>query len=201
MTGSIAPVLLAGWADATLTAVDDVRLSKFLSLVLRHDPAVIGVSLDSAGWIDIDELAAAFRRRGHDITTEAIERVVIGNDKRRFTLDEVTRRIRANQGHSIPVDLGLSPRRPPAILFHGTARRKVDQILSQGLHRAARHAVHLSPDVVTAAQVGARRGPHAVLRVDAEAMYAAGHEFQLSDNGVWLVAAVPAAYLSTHTPD
>jgi putative RNA 2'-phosphotransferase len=176
--------------------VDDVRLSKFLSLVLRHRPAVIGVSLDSRGWIDVDELAVAFTQRGHDITAAAIERVVRSNDKRRFTLDAATNRIRANQGHSIPVDLGLSPRRPPRILFHGTARRNVDQILSTGLHKAARHAVHLSADAATAAQVGARRGEHVVLRVDSRAMYAAGHEFQMSDNGVWLVEAVPAAYLS-----
>ncbi len=182
--------------DETLAPVDDVRVSRFLSLVLRHQPSVVGVRLDPGGWIDVDELVAAFEAGGQRITRADVECVVDNNDKQRFTIDPTLDRIRASQGHSFAVDLGLSRRQPPESLFHGTASSSVEQILRQGIHRASRHAVHLSPDEATATAVGARRGRHTVLRVDAERMHADGHEFTVSANGVWLVEAVPGEYLA-----
>jgi putative RNA 2'-phosphotransferase len=180
----------------TLTYVDQRRLSKLLSLVLRHRPAAAGVRLDASGWVDVDRLVAGLSERGRTVTRADVERVVATNDKRRFTLDPARNRIRANQGHSVPVDLGLEPQRPPRQLFHGTQRASVEKILREGLHRAGRHAVHLSVDEVTAARVGARRGPSAVLRVGSDQMHADGHRFTVSANGIWLVEAVPPRYLT-----
>jgi putative RNA 2'-phosphotransferase len=179
----------------TRRADSDRRLSKLLSLVLRHDPSVVHLSLDPGGWADLDELVAGIQERRPGVTRADIERVVATNDKDRFALDEPRNRIRANQGHSVPVDLGLPRRRPPAVLFHGTVQASVDRILREGLNRRSRHAVHLSPDPATAARVGARRGRPAVLRVDAARMQTDGNEFSVSDNGVWLVGAVPPEYL------
>jgi putative RNA 2'-phosphotransferase len=176
-------------------ADSDRRLSKLLSLVLRHDPSVVGLSLDPGGWVDLDALVAGVRERRPGVTRADVERVVATNDKQRFALDATQNRIRANQGHSLAVDLGLPPRRPPAVLFHGTVAGNVAGILREGLHRRSRHAVHLSPDQATAARVGARRGPPTVLRVDAARMHTDGYGFSVSDNGVWLVEAVPPEYL------
>jgi putative RNA 2'-phosphotransferase len=180
----------------TLNADNDRRLSTVLSLVLRHDPSVVGISLDPGGWVDLDELVAGIQERRPGVTRADIERVVATNDKQRFALDETRNRIRANQGHSVLVDLGLPRRRPPAVLFHGTVEANVARILREGLNRRSRHAVHLSPDRATAARVGARRGRPAVLRVDAERMHTDGYEFSVSANGIWLVEAVPLEYLS-----
>jgi putative RNA 2'-phosphotransferase len=177
--------------------VDDRRASKLLSLVLRHDPGRIGVALDRAGWIDVDVLLAALGHYGQPIAPEQLARVVQTSDKQRFALDESGTRIRANQGHSVAVDLGLSPSIPPDRLFHGTPRGNLDSIMREGLLPKQRHAVHLSRDVETAHRVGARRGPHVVLVIDARAMHADGHSFTVSANGVWLVPTVPARYLST----
>jgi putative RNA 2'-phosphotransferase len=173
----------------------DRRLSKLLALVLRHDPSAVGLRLDSGGWVDLDELVAGIRERRPGVTRADVERVVATNDKQRFALDATQNRIRANQGHSVAVDLGLPRRRPPAVLFHGTVAASVAGILREGLHRGTRHAVHLSPDRATAARVGARRGRPAVLRVDAARTHSDGYEFSVSDNGVWLVEAVPSEYL------
>ncbi|HVM26966.1 MAG TPA: RNA 2'-phosphotransferase [Mycobacteriales bacterium] len=176
--------------------MDARRVSKRLSYVLRHAPQSVGVELDEAGWVDVDVLLDAVGRHGLRLTRAELDAVVAGSDKQRFALDPAGRRIRASQGHSVPVDLGYGPASPPAELFHGTPVRNVPAIMREGLRPGNRHAVHLSPDVATAAAVGARRGAHAVLRVDAAAMAAGGHVFQVSANGVWLVAAVPPRYLS-----
>ncbi len=170
-----------------------VAVSKRLSYVLRHDPASIGISLDAAGWVQVDRLLEGLRRHGLALTRAELEQVVERNDKRRFALDGD--RIRANQGHSVPVDLGLAPMTPPAALFHGTARAHLPSIVEHGLRPGRRHDVHLSVDEATARRVGARHGAPAVLLVDAAAMHRAGHEFRRSANGVWLTAAVPAGYL------
>lgn len=180
---------------ATLSDVDDVRLSKLLSLVLRHDPGRIGVSLDSAGWISVPTLLAALAEHGYDVSRERLAHVVARSDKQRFVLDEGTNRIRANQGHSVPVDLGLPPSHPPTVLYHGTPVRNVESILREGLVPKGRHAVHLSADQVTAHRVGARRGAHVVLAINASAMHRDGHTFFVSANGVWLTESVPARYL------
>ena len=172
-----------------------VRLSKFLSRVLRHDPASIGLTLDAQGWADVDALLSGAKRAGVPLTPELLQRVVAENDKQRFSLSADGRRIRANQGHSIPVDLGLAPRRPPAHLYHGTADRFVDSIRRDGLRPQRRNHVHLSPDAATATRVGARHGRPVVLVIEAERLHADGHVFYLAENGVWLTDRVPPEYI------
>jgi putative RNA 2'-phosphotransferase len=170
--------------------VDVVRLSKRLSFVLRHRPDIVGLALDDAGWVDVDELLDALRLSRADL-----EHVVATNDKQRFAFDESGTRIRASQGHSRPVDLGYSAQRPPDEVFHGTVGRFLPAILEEGLRPGRRHAVHLSPDVATARTVGGRRGRPVILRIDAAALHADGRSFTRSANGVWLVDAVPPSYL------
>lgn len=171
------------------------RLSKRLSLVLRHDPASVGLTLDPAGWVRVDDLLEALRTADVDVSRAALDEVVRTSDKQRFAFDGTGTRIRAQQGHSVPVDLGLDPEDPPAVLWHGTVDRFLGAILAEGLAPRQRHHVHLSPDVATARVVGARRGAPVLLRVDAAAMAADGHVFRCSGNGVWLVDAVPPRYL------
>jgi putative RNA 2'-phosphotransferase len=178
--------------------VDDRRLvktSKYLSKHLRHQPERLGLTLDDGGWVDVDELLAACAAHGFALTRAELEEVVARNDKRRFAFDPSRSLIRASQGHSVEVDLGLDAVPPPAELFHGTNERSVDDILRDGLDRRGRHHVHLSPDVATATRVGGRRGRPVVLAVDAARMAAEGHAFYRSVNGVWLTDAVPPGYL------
>lgn len=170
-----------------------VRLSKYLAKHLRHEPERIGITLDAQGWVPVAELMAAAARHGFPFTRDELAAVVAGNDKQRYALDGD--RIRANQGHSVPVDLDLPPAVPPAHLFHGTVARSMAAIREEGLRPMSRHAVHLSPDRETATRVGARRGKPVVLTVDAGAMHRAGHVFQVSANGVWLTSRVPAPFL------
>ncbi len=174
--------------------MDDLKASKKLSYVLRHAPESIGITLDGAGWVPVTELLAALAARGWGVAPEQLERVVASSDKQRFALSDG--RIRANQGHSVPVQLGLPPSTPPAELFHGTVSRALPAIWAEGLARGNRHHVHLSPDRETALRVGARRGRPVVLTVAAGPMAADGHLFYRTANGVWLASAVPARYLS-----
>lgn len=171
--------------------------SKFLSFVLRHEPGAIGVTLNTEGWLAIDDLIDGAARYGRQLDRALIEAVVAGNDKKRFALSEDGRRIRAVQGHST-ASVALNHREaiPPAVLYHGTATRFLDAIREQGLRPSARHHVHLSADEATAVGVGKRHGKPLVLRVDAAAMQAQGLRFYLSENGVWLTDAVPAMYLT-----
>jgi putative RNA 2'-phosphotransferase len=171
--------------------VDVVRISKRLSFVLRHRPDSIGLTLDDAGWVDVDDLLGALADAGLRLTRAELDAVVAGNDKQRFAVDASRTRIRASQGHSVPVALGYRPATPPAELFHGTVERFLPAILTEGLRSGRRHAVHLSPDVATARAVGGRRGRPVTLRVDAAAMVADGSLFTCSANGVWLTDAVP----------
>ncbi|MFF4650130.1 RNA 2'-phosphotransferase [Streptomyces sp. NPDC001380] len=173
-----------------------VRASKFLSRVLRHDPAAAGVELDPAGWVEVEVLLAALARHGRPLTRDQLDHVVASNDKRRFAYSEDGLRIRASQGHSVAVDLGLPPADPPPVLYHGTTGRTLGAVLREGLRPMSRQDVHLSADRATAVRVGSRRGRPVVLVVDAAAMAAAGHVFRVSANGVWLAAAVPPQYLS-----
>lgn len=172
-----------------------VRISKFLSRHLRHQPGRISLRLDEHGWVPVEELLDACRRSGLPLTRPELDEVVRRNDKQRFALDEAGTRIRASQGHSIPIDLGLAPQPPPPILYHGTGQRAVPAILKQGLLRMKRHHVHLSPDVETARRVGARHGPPAIFAIDAAAMAVEGVPFYRSANGVWLVEHVPPRFL------
>lgn len=173
-----------------------VRLSKWLSLRLRHDPAAIGLALDSAGWAAVQDLITASARHGMRFDRAALETVVAQNNKRRFEFDEPGARIRARQGHSIEVDLGYADATPPGLLYHGTATRFLPAIWRAGLRPMSRHDVHLSADVETAQAVGGRHGKSVVLTVDATAMAAQGHTFRVTGNGVWLTAEVPPRYLS-----
>ncbi|MDQ0832084.1 putative RNA 2'-phosphotransferase [Streptomyces achromogenes] len=170
-----------------------VKVSKYLSKHLRHQPERIGLTLDEAGWVEIDELISACSAHGFRFTREELDHVVAANDKKRFAIDGT--RIRASQGHSVEVDLGLEPAVPPSYLYHGTVARSLDAIRAEGLRPMNRHDVHLSADRETATRVGARRGRPVVLSVDAGAMHQDGHVFHLSANGVWLTKAVPPQYL------
>jgi putative RNA 2'-phosphotransferase len=172
-----------------------VEISKFLSLVLRHKPQAIGITLDAEGWVAVDELLAAAGRHGQAITRQQLQEVVATNDKKRFSFSPDGQRIRANQGHSVDVDLGLAPCNPPELLYHGTVRRFLDSIRAKGLLRGSRRHVHLSLDQETAARVGQRRGRPVVLVIEAGRMHRDGHPFYQSENGVWLTEAVPPEYL------
>ncbi|MFJ8645223.1 RNA 2'-phosphotransferase [Streptomyces sp. NPDC093546] len=172
-----------------------VKVSKYLSKHLRHQPERIGLSLDPHGWVAIDDLLRAAAEHGVRISRAELEHVVAVNDKQRFTIDVEHDRIRANQGHTVDVDLDLPPATPPAYLYHGTVARALPAIRAEGLRPMARHHVHLSPDRETATRVGARRGRPVVLAVDAGAMARDGHVFHVTANGVWLTDAVPPAYL------
>jgi putative RNA 2'-phosphotransferase len=171
------------------------RLGRFVSLVLRHKPEAAGVSLDREGWADVGALLAGAAREGVPFSRDELDELVATNDKQRFALSEDGRRIRARQGHSLTVELGLSPSRPPAALFHGTVERFVHSILQSGLEKRARQYVHLSTDIPTAQRVGRRRGTPVVLRIAADRMAAAGHQFFLAENGVWLTESVPVAFI------
>src|ERR687889_2198833 len=174
-----------------------VRVSKRLALVLRHRPESIGITLDDGGWVDVADLLVRLTRHGLQLSREDLERVVETSDKQRFAFDPTGRRIRASQGHSVPVDLGYAPVTPPPVLYHGTPRSNVAAIEAQGLRRGSRHHVHLSSDVETARRVGQRRGPSTVFTVDAAGLAASGAVFYRSANGVWLVDALPPEDLST----
>ena len=175
---------------------EQVRLSRRMSLVLRHRPEVAGLTLDANGWVPVADLLA-----GLGVDRADLDEVVANNDKSRFAVAtgaDGVERIRASQGHSrrVHVDLDLPPATPPAVLYHGTPRANLASILREGLRPRSRDHVHLSPDVATALVVGRRRSPEvAVLVVDAAAMVEAGHVFHRSDNGVWLTAVVPPAQL------
>ena len=171
------------------------RLGKFISLVLRHQPEQYGLTLDEHGWAQIDELIAAANRAGVPLTQATLQQVVAQNDKQRFAISGDARAIRARQGHSIAVDLALVALEPPPQLYHGTAERFIPAIRQHGLNRRTRQHVHLSPDLSTAAKVGARHGNPVVLTVQSGAMYTDGYHFFRSENGVWLVESVPVAYL------
>lgn len=170
-------------------------ISKFLSLVLRHKPETIGVTMDEQGWISVDELLEKCRETGKAISLETLQEVVRTNDKKRFVFSEDGRKIRASQGHSVSVDLQFEPREPLEFLYHGTIAKYVDEIRASGLQKMNRLHVHLSKDLATAINVGSRRGKPLILKIHAARMYADGHPFYLSENGVWLSDGVPPEYI------
>ena len=176
-----------------------VSTSKFLSLVLRHQPELIGLSLDPNGWADLEQLVHLANASGHRMTADDIRTIVRSSEKQRFTLDSSGRKIRANQGHSVEVDLELTPLNPPTVLYHGTTTRFLPSIHQSGLIKGARHHVHLSQDENTANVVGGRHGPPVVLTIHAEDMRSSGYIFYQSKNGVWLTDHVPASYIEFPT--
>ena len=174
---------------------NDIKMSKFLSLVLRHEPEAAGIILDEAGWVDVEALLAGCAARGKDIHRAQLERIVADSDKQRFAFNEDRTRIRANQGDSVEVDLQYEPRTPPEVLYHGTASRFLDSIQEKGLLKMDRHHVHLSAETKLTMQVGARHGRPVLLVIRARQMVAAGHVFYCSTNHVWLVDEVPVQFI------
>jgi putative RNA 2'-phosphotransferase len=173
-----------------------VRVSKFLSLVLRHKPEKVGVALDREGWVSVSRLLEASEAHGLRLTLDELREVVRANDKQRFSFSPDGLSIRANQGHSVKIELGYEPTEPPPTLYHGTAERFLPSIRQQGLLRGRRHHVHLSEQEATAVAVGRRYGSPVVLSISSGAMHAGGHSFFRSANGVWLTGHVPARYIT-----
>ncbi len=170
------------------------EISKFLSLILRHKPEAIGISLDEHGWANVNELIAGINKT-YPFNMEMLEEIVRTDSKMRYSFSEDKTLIRANQGHSIPVDVELSETVPPATLYHGTGEKYVSSIDAQGLIPKSRLYVHLSVDEATAKKVGQRHGKPIVYQIDSGAMAAAGFKFYVSVNGVWLTKAVPTEFL------
>ena len=173
-----------------------IKHSKFLSLVLRHKPQTIGIELNEDGWIDIDILIQKVNDFGKSLNREELYFIVENNSKKRFAIDETNNKIRANQGHSININLGFEPIQPPQVLYHGTATRFLESIIENGLEKRNRHHVHLSADKNTATNVGQRHGKPVILEVRAFEMFENGFQFFKSENGAWLTDKVPSIYLN-----
>ena len=176
------------------TTPDLTKISKYMSLILRHKPQVIGIQLDAHGWADVNALLAGISKK-YPINRDILEEIVQSDEKQRYSLSEDGTKIRANQGHSIQVDVELPLAEPPETLYHGTAQRFAASIEAQGLLPQNRLYVHLSPDPETAEKVGRRHGEPVIYLVAAGQMYRDGYRFYLSANGVWLTKVVPAPYL------
>ncbi|WP_443029140.1 RNA 2'-phosphotransferase [Spirulina sp. CS-785/01] len=187
------------------------KISKYLSYHLRHHPEKLGLTLDQGGWVDVENLLQATQKHHFPLTRQELTQVVAENEKQRFSFDQTGQRIRANQGHSIPIDLQLTPTQPPDILYHGTSQKFVPKILQQGLRKMSRHHVHLSSDQITAKKVGQRHskqrhgkqrhgkqlhGKPAIFQINATQLYHDGFPFYCTENQVWLVDHVPPPYLT-----
>ena len=171
------------------------KTSKFLSLILRHRPELIGIEMDKQGWVNVKELINKSKTKGASFDLETLQFIVDNNNKKRFAFNEDGSKIRASQGHSVEIDLAYEPIQPPEELFHGTAERFMNSILKEGLKKRNRHHVHLSAILETAEQVGARHGRLVVLKVDSGEMYKEGYAFYKSENDVWLTDHVPVRFL------
>ena len=174
--------------------MDLIKTSRFISLILRHRPDTIGILLDEHGWASVEELLTGISKTQY-IDRAMLEKIVETDSKQRYSFNEDKTLIRANQGHSIAVDLQLEQKQPPEILYHGTATRFLESIKKEGLKKMTRQHVHLSKEKQTAVYVGKRHGSPVVLKVYAKKMYQKGHHFYLSENGIWLCDAVPWEYL------
>ena len=170
------------------------KLSVFISLVLRHKPEAAGIALDEHGWANVEELLHGINETGRKISMDILEEIVATDSKQRYSFNEDKTLIRANQGHSIPVDVELKEQNPPEILYHGTATRFLNSILNDGLKPMSRLYVHLSKDIETAWKVGKRHGDPVILKINSRDMYKDGYKFYLSENGVWLTEKVDAKY-------
>lgn len=170
------------------------KLSVFISLVLRHKPEAAGIALDEHGWANVEELLDGINNTGRKIDIGVLEEIVRTDNKKRYSFNEDKNFIRANQGHSIPVDVELKENEPPEFLYHGTATRFLNSILNDELKPMSRLYVHLSKDIETAWKVGKRHGDPIILKIHSSDMFVAGHKFYLSENGVWLTKKVDAKY-------
>ena len=171
------------------------QTSKFLSLILRHQPETIGITLDPQGWVAVETLLSQLAAHGQPVSLPLLQHVVSTNDKQRFAFSPDGTQIRANQGHSIDVELGLQAVTPPDLLYHGTVEEFLAFIHADGLRKMSRQHVHLSADLETATKVGGRRGKPLILVVRAGELHAAGHAFYRSENGVWLTDHVPPSFI------
>lgn len=173
------------------------NLSKFLSLILRHKPEELGIKLDREGWASVEEILEKMQARGMQVNLSMIQEVVRENNKQRFKLSQDCTQIRANQGHSIKVDLGFTPIKPPEQLFHGTALRNKESILEKGILKGSRQFVHLSAEKETALNVGKRHGKPILLKINTDQMAKDGIPFYRSENGVWLTEHVLPKYIES----
>ena len=171
------------------------QISKFLSLVLRHQPETISIQLDQNGWTDVNELIERANNYGVKFDREILNHIVETNSKKRFAFNETYDKIRASQGHSVDIELGYTNQKPPEILYHGTGEKSVKSIFESGLEKQSRQHVHLSSEIESAIKVGQRHGKPIVIKILAEQMYNDNFQFFLSDNGVWLTDNVPTKYL------
>lgn len=183
-----------------MTEKETIRASKFLSLILRHEPETVGLKLGEAGWVGVNELLEAVSRHGIPLTLGQLNHIVATSDKKRFAFSEDGRQIRASQGHSVEVDLQYPPQAPPEVLYHGTATRFLDAIRKDGLEKMGRHDVHLSAETRVTLQVGGRHGKPVLLTIRAGDMQRAGFVFRRSANGVWLVDHVPPQFIEFPSP-
>lgn len=179
-----------------MTEQDKKRIGKFLSLILRHDPAKINIELDEQGWANVQELINKCKKHRYHFSMEDLIEIVETNDKQRYSFNEKRNKIRANQGHSIDIDLALSPVEPPLYLYHGTATRFIPSIMKEGIVRGSRQHVHLSKDKDTATKVGSRHGKPQILTILSGQMHSDGILFYQSDNGVWLTDYIDVKYIS-----
>ncbi len=184
--------MICSWS---LKMSDLVKLGKYLSLILRHKPEVIDIKLDEHGWADVDELLAGMNRQGRFINRELLDEIVKTNNKKRYQYNDDLTKIRANQGHSINVDVNLQEKIPPNTLYHGTALRYLDEIKLFGIKKMNRLYVHLSKDKETAINVGKRHGKAIILEIDTKKMLNDGHKFYYSNNGVWLCDDIDFKYV------
>lgn len=175
--------------------LDFDTISKFISMIIRHKPEEIGITLDEHGWANVDELIAGIAKRHRGFGRSELEEIVRTDNKRRYSFNEDKTLIRANQGHSIPVDVELEAKEPPIVLYHGTGAKYVSSIDAQGLKPKSRLYVHLSKDIATAVNVGKRHGKPVVYAIDTAKMYQDGFKFYESTNKVWLTKLVPIKYM------
>lgn len=170
--------------------------SRFLSLILRHKPETINLQLDNEGWLNVNELIEKSNKHGESLDFDMLEYIVNNSDKQRFTFNNDKSKIRANQGHSIEVELDLQEKIPPTILYHGTVDKFVDSIRNSGIEKRSRNHVHLSAETETAIKVGSRKGTPVILTVNSGQMYKDGYKFYQSKNDVWLIEFVPKEYIN-----
>lgn len=171
------------------------NISKYMSLILRHKPDVIGIELDEHGWANVNDLISGIEKDNHGFNFELLEEIVRSDSKQRYSFNDDKSFIRANQGHSVNVDVELKEKEPPEYLYHGTGEKYVKSINQDGLIPKSRLYVHLSKDIKTAENVGKRHGKEIIYRINSGRMYRNGYKFYLSENGIWLTKEAPVKYL------